>query len=124
MTALAPSSPLFILGADILTNAVETGAIGYWLTELVDAPRDAELRITSITFTAEGVDDDDSKQFTVTPDDIIKAMRKVRDGKVRINSELKDWISGDLKEQEYINGDALTDDALVQIAAFDSIVFG
>lgn len=124
MTALASSSPLFILGADILTNAVETGAIGYWLTELVDAPRDAELRITSITFTAEGVDDDDSKRFTVTPDDIIKAMRKVRDGKVRINSELKDWISGDLKEQEYINGDALTDDALVQIAAFDSIVFG
>lgn len=127
MTALDSklSPELLNLGANIITNAAETGAIGYWIGAVTAYHRNADRNIDTITFTAPGVEDDSQEvSYTVTPADIIQAMQKVKAGEVRINSEMAGRITADLGYEEYTNGDALTDDALVQIAAFGRIIFG
>ena len=127
MTALDSklSPALNTLGASIITNAAETGAIGYWIGAVTSYHRDADRNIDTITFTAPGVEDDSQEvSYTVTPADIIEAMEKVKAGEVRINSEMAGRITADLGCEEYVCGDALTDDALVQIAAFGRIIFG
>lgn len=117
-----------ILARDILTNFVESGYSQWFMHLDYDRlPEDQDLFITRVEF--EEFDEDTMtpveprKVFNITEADVIKAMKTIVNGDL-ISSVLKARIHEALKEEEYANLDAETDDCIIQIAAFGELVYG
>lgn len=119
------------LAHDVMTNAVETNAIGYWATMHEratrvqlddDLPGDiCEFRIIE--------SEDGEKTYTVEANSILAAMEKIMKGEVSIRSDIRKNIGVMYLMEDYCaegvqGGDAETDDCIVQIACFGELVYG
>lgn len=120
------------LGLDILTNALETGAIDYWTTN-VDYHRDEEeFFVTQIML--EVLDEDTQSPVeprvvhTITPEKVIAAMERIAvETEFRINPRLKKRITEMWATNDYLageGGDIESDDAIMQVAALGELTFG
>lgn len=120
------------LARDILTNAIETNAIGYWTTrqewERKDGV-DGEM-ITRISF--EVLDEDTQapieprRVYTITEEKVIEAMKTIAIEN-QINPDLHKRITGMWAADDYLagqGGDSESDDVIVQVAALGKVTFG
>lgn len=104
--------------AGILSTAVESG-IYYWASVIECDTTDVEgydfpKRIVLIDR------EDDGKPYTVTLNDIERAVHAITSGEVQVRSDIRSWIgSGDPGMV-----DAEAADVLVQVACFGKIVYG
>lgn len=110
-------------GNDVLTNAVESGAISYW-AEIEDLKRDEELNVVSLTICECDIDgnaEPNGVRKTLTSKEIDEArMRIICEGGTS-TLEINKQICMDVDQE---NNDANTDDCIVQIAMFGEIVYG
>lgn len=122
------------LSYDVMTNFVES-RYSSWFCNLDYNRKDVEadeLEIINLSFeefdegTGEPLTDDDGnrKVFVITHKNIQAAMKKITDGEVFINDDLRRRIKESYREREYIDLDAETDDCIVQVAAFGELVYG
>lgn len=120
------------LARDILTNAVETGAIGYWTCEVewdrndgVDGEMITEIRFEVLDEnTQEPIEP--RRVYTITEEKVIEAMKTIAI-EDNINPDLHKRITGMWAADDYLagqGGDAESDDAIVQVAALGKVTFG
>lgn len=120
------------LAFDVMTNAIETGAIGYWTTNQNWSRNDGvdgEM-IDSISFE---VQDENTLQpveprvvYHINAEKIIDAMERIAIEKLT-GPELHKRITGMWATNDYLageGGDSESDDAIVQVAALGRITFG
>lgn len=119
---------------DVMTNFVESG-YSQWFMNLDYTRKDVEadeLDIIELSF--EEYDEDtmtplvDEKGnrtvITMNPPKIYAAMQKISNGEVSINPSIQARIHEALVDRDYANLDAETDDCIVQVAAFGTLVYG
>jgi len=115
---------------DVMTNFVESG-YSQWFMNLDYKRKDVEadeLDIIELSF--EEFDEDTMQPleprrvFTITPDKVIAAMRKISNGEVEISPSIQERIHESLVDRDYANMDAETDDCIIQVACFDALVYG
>lgn len=122
------------LSHDVMTNFVESGW-SQWFCNLEYKRKDVEadeLEIIELSFeeydegTGEPLTDDDGnrKVYVITHKQIRDAMKKIAAGESNLNSELTDRIKEAVRDRNYANLDAETDDCIVQVAAFGEVVYG
>lgn len=130
MTNLKLSQAQLELARDILTNAVETGAISYWTTNLDWRRDDEDHMIIRIRF--EVLDEDTQKPveprvvYHIDEAQIIRAMKAIVVAD-NINPELHRRITGMWAADDYLagqGGDSESDDVIVQFAALKRLTFG
>lgn len=120
------------LARDILTNAIEGNAIGYWTTNQEWERRDGvdgEM-ITRIMF--EVLDEETNKPveprrvYTITEEKVLDAMLTIAISN-EINPDLHKRITGMWAADDYLagqGGDIETDDVIIQVAALGRVTFG
>jgi hypothetical protein len=119
---------------DVMTNFVESG-YSQWFMNLDYKRKDVEAdELDIIEMSFEEFDEDtmtplvDEKGnrtvFTITPEKVIAAMRKIDNGDVEISPVLQKRIHEALVDRDYANLDAETDDCIVQVACFGTLVYG
>lgn len=121
------------LSYDVMTNFVESG-YSSWFTNLEYQRKDVdadELEIINLSLEAaeddgEPVVDDDGTRtvYVITHKQIREAMLKITKGDTNLNEELTSRIAQAVKERNYCNLDAETDDCIVQVACFGEVVYG
>lgn len=123
------------LALDVMTNAIETGAIGYWAT-MYERPTRVKLEDGEIgdieSFKIVDSDSDVTeplRTYTVEPNSILAAMEKIMKGEAPVRSDLRQNIGVMYLLEDYCadgvpGGDAETDDVIVQIACFGELVYG
>ena len=132
MTKLKLSQAQIELARDVLTNAIETGAIHYWTInrdwERKDGV-DGEM-ITRISF--EVLDENTMAPveprvvYTITEEKVIEAMKTIAIENA-INPDLHKRITGMWASDDYLageGGDSESDDVIVQVAALGRVTFG
>lgn len=120
------------LANDILTNAVECDAIGYWTCRQAWVRDEEDHMIVSLEF--EVRDEDTMKPveprvvYNLDAKKILAAMKRIAtDDSLRINPHLRKRIADMWKAKDYLEGeggDTQSDDVIVQIAALGEITFG
>lgn len=117
------------LARDVLTNFVESGWSQWFMNlDYTRLPEDQDLFITEVKFeefdesTMEPIEP--RRVFHIKEEDVIGAMMKISYGLTNINEELSGRISEAMREQNYCNLDAETDDCIIQVAAFGEVVYG
>jgi hypothetical protein len=117
------------LARDVLTNFVESGWSQWFMNlDYTRLPEDQDLFITEVKF--EEFDEGTMQPlvprrvFHITEVKVLKAMRKIASDATNVNTDIQDRIKEALKEQEYANLDAETDDCIIQVAAFGELVYG
>jgi len=119
---------------DVMTNFVESG-YSQWFMNLDYKRKDVEadeLDIIEMSFeefdegTMQPLLDDDGNRhvFTITPEKVIAAMQKISNGDVEISPTVQARIHESLVDRDYANMDAETDDCIVQVACFGTLVYG
>lgn len=120
------------LALDILTNAVETGAIGYYTTNQEWSRNDGMdgtfISILKFEELNESTQEpmEPRKVYTITPEKIIAAMERIAVEKL-VAPELHKTITGMWATNDYlagVGGDAETDSCIVQVAAFGEVRYG
>lgn len=125
------------LALDVMTNAVETGAIGYWAT-MHERPTRVKLEdgeigdiesFKIIDTEADSYDSENQMAYLVEPNSILAAMEKIMKGEASVRSDLRQNIGVMYLLEDYCadgvpGGDAETDDVIVQIACFGELVYG
>lgn len=102
----------------ILTDAVEGMAIIHW-AEITDIQRNVEGLVTSFKVRdAEGEVGLD--WIEVTPEKLVEASKSILDGSIRLAKEIQSQFDPDIANWDVdVNGT----DCLIQIIAFDDILF-
>lgn len=121
---------------DILTIAVESNGYALWYWEgfnMVNIDRDADLNVESITFNVEhfarrgDAIDHQTATYTITADDILDALERIMSdeiGRYFIAGYIMDYIRPAVMEDDAGYIDAEAADVIIQVAAFDEVVFG
>lgn len=130
MTKLKLSQAQLELARDILTNAVETGAIMYWTTNQ-DWDRDEEDHmIVRLRFEVRdentGGPVEPRVVYHIDEPQIIEAMKTIAIENA-INPDLHKRITGMWASDDYLagqGGDSESDDVIVQVAALKRLTFG
>lgn len=110
---------------DVMTNFIESGypqwpliqdyrrthpdddEVGY-INEIIISSSDSELH---------------PKWTVLTPEEVLRAMVKIGLGMTNVHDGLSELILEALTEKDYMNLDAETDDAIIQVAVFDELVY-
>ena len=117
--------------ADILTTAVESGGISYWVEEAHEVRRNGprtrpgsigNVDGDSITFIS--VSDGESDRADVGLESIAQALGKIAMGEVKISPDLRASITRAMLDDDCGEIDAEAADVIVQVAALGEIVYG
>ena len=122
------------LSRDVMTNFVES-RYSDWFMNLDYKREDVEadlLDITQVSFeefdegTMEPLVDEDGNRrvYVITHKQIQLAMKRIAEGQTNVASDIAELIKDSYKAREYLDLDALTDDCIVQVAAFGQLVYG
>ena len=132
MTKLKLNQAQIELARDVLTNAIETGAIGYWTCNQEWSRKDGvdgEM-ITRISFEVRDENTDAPIEprtvYTITEEKVIEAMKTIAIENA-INPDLHKRITGMWAADDYLageGGDSESDDVIVQVAALGRVTFG
>lgn len=124
------------LALDVMTNAIETGAVGYWaiMSESPERlPLDDGIPGDICKVLLEEFDEstgqpiEPRRVYEITPQKVISAMKKISSDAIRINSALQNRIKVMLDANDYCEGeggDAESDEVILQVACFGEIVYG
>lgn len=117
------------LALDVMTNAIETNAIGYW-TVNSDWTRDEEEHmITQVTLEVQdetGYPVQPRQVYTITPEKVIAAMERIAVEKL-VGPNMHKIITGMWATDDYlagVGGDSETDDVIMQVAVLGEVRFG
>ncbi len=119
---------------DVMTNFVESG-YPQWFMNLDYKREDVDADLLDITELRFEEFDEDTMQplldekgnrhvFTITSEKVLAAMKRISNGEVEISPNVQERIHESLVDQDYANLDAETDDCIIQVACFDSLVYG
>lgn len=117
------------LAYDVLTNFVES-RYSQWFMNLDYKRLDVEADLLDITEVSFEEFDEETMQpleprkvFVINPDKVIRAMNTIANGDL-VMGEIQNRIYEALVEEDYLNLDAETDDCIIQVACFGTLVYG
>lgn len=109
----------------LVSNIFETAlhdSIDYWCEEIgvASVKVNGETRIQSLSVREE----DEDLTIIVTASMVVEAIQKLLEGEVKVNNEIKSSIYKAVTENDAGYIDATAADVIVQVAAFNEIVYG
>ena len=116
-----PVAPEFL--SDILETALY-GGIDYWCANV----KVHKTKISADTRLVTGIevlpDEDAAEYLHVTYQSMVEAIQKLCENRVQVNDQIRQAIYAAVTENDAGQIDATAADVIVQVAAFDEIVYG
>lgn len=103
---------------EVLTWVIDDAGTGYWQSA---GKYDVEARTLEVV--CEDPDAEGILRKTLTFDELIDGLTKLVDGRVKVNSEIREMARSVLFEED-ADYDADLGDCMIQAALFNDIVFG
>jgi len=101
---------------NILTDAVETGAIGYWISGCYEIKRDADLNVIEFEIRVENEENEKQTKYLVNRDTIFEGIRRLFHKDFEISNRIKKQIlDNDI--------DAEGTDCIIQTGLFNEIIY-
>ena len=111
-----------LLADTIITAAVE-GGIGYW-SDTITCKWTEGPEHTTATVLEIGDGDENPPAHVITLDTIVKGIRRILSGSVKIDNQIHGYVALAVAENDAGFIDSVAADCIVQAGLFDELVYG